>query len=247
MKEPAPKPKKLTKAERRAQQAEFNRQLWQEAYEKTPGPRILLTDTHREAPAAPYYVESRYDAPLQSSLKPAVTLLARKPATTPIPIKDPITGLDKLTLEEEDDENEGDNANQLTLEERTLKAQKEREEKQKRYEQVRERLFGPSNSRPSTPRSSTPPATAKSSERGRGRGRGNVVWEGRESRSDLPVSGRSKQLYDPNFIVKSESTIAQKKDIPETNAESPIIRNPRGPDGSGRGGHGFVGRGNKLE
>lgn len=35
-KEPEPKPKKLTKAERRAQQAEFNRQLWQEAYERLP-------------------------------------------------------------------------------------------------------------------------------------------------------------------------------------------------------------------
>ena len=32
VKEPEAKPKKLTKAERRAQQAEFNRQLWQEAY-----------------------------------------------------------------------------------------------------------------------------------------------------------------------------------------------------------------------
>lgn len=191
-------------------------------------------------------MQSRYEAPLQSSLKPSVTLLARKPASTPVPSKIPVTGLNTLTLEEDDDEDEGAKSNEMTMEERTLKAQKEREEKQRRYEEVRERLFGPSNSRPSLPRSSTPPA-AKSSERGRGRGRGNAVWEGRETRPDLPISGRSKQLYDPNFIVKSEPTNAQKKDISETNGESSIIRHPRGPDGSGRDGHGFIGRGNKSQ
>ena len=204
----------------------------------------MLTGIRRETPAAPYYVEPRYDAPLQSSLRGAITLLARKPATIPTPVKDPITGFERMTVEEDDDENEGGKSNELTAEERTLKAQKEREEKQKRYEEVRERLFGPSDSRPATPGSSTPPAV-KTSERGRGRKRGNAAWQGPDNRPDQPVSSKSKQLYDPNFAVKSEAGSVQKKAISDTNLESPVIRNPRGPDGSGRGGHGFVGRGNK--
>ena len=46
MKKPTAKPKKLTKAERKAQQAEFNRQLWQEAYEKKDSRSLSYADRY---------------------------------------------------------------------------------------------------------------------------------------------------------------------------------------------------------
>ncbi|RMD41713.1 hypothetical protein DV735_g3388, partial [Chaetothyriales sp. CBS 134920] len=59
---PAPS-KKQTKAQKRAQQAEFNRQLWAEA----EGPRQTN-----------YFLESRKDVPLRSEFKPPPVLLSRR-------------------------------------------------------------------------------------------------------------------------------------------------------------------------
>ncbi|CAF9910456.1 MAG: hypothetical protein GOMPHAMPRED_007092 [Gomphillus americanus] len=221
-------PKKLTKAERRAQQAEFNRRLWADA----------------EEPAPAFYVETKYEAPLQSSLKSNVTLLARKPASTLATRKGLTAGVDGLSLEDDEDDDAEEKPQQLTPEERALKAQKEREEKQRRYEEVREKLFGPPNSEPTPSRTSYSPAR---NEKSRGRGRGYLARDGRDNRPESSASGRSKHLYDPNSPAKLDSASTQKAAFgSDMISESPIICNPRGPDGSGRGGVGFVGRGNKA-
>ncbi|KAL9104953.1 MAG: hypothetical protein Q9187_008842, partial [Circinaria calcarea] len=117
---------KISKKERRARQAELNRKLWEEA----------------ETPKESYFFETRNEVPLKSEFKPAVKVLSRKPAPTVAVRTDPSNGLEKLTLDDEDDEDEEDLIKKpLTMEERQLKAQKEREEKQKKYEEVRQRLF----------------------------------------------------------------------------------------------------------
>ncbi|KAL2400169.1 hypothetical protein ABEF93_005979 [Exophiala dermatitidis] len=135
--EPRKVSSKVTKAQRRAQQAEFNRQLWAEA----EGPQ----ETN-------YFLESRNVVPLRSEFKPPPILLSRKGPIIQKPPKPPTSGLqalnlnsnNKQTVEElsEDDEDEVKSREQ-TLAERQAQAAREREEKQRRYEERRQELFGP--------------------------------------------------------------------------------------------------------
>ena len=126
------------------------------------------------------------------------------------------------------------------------KAQKEREEKQRKYEEARQRLFGSSEptSGSTSPRKSASPAPRGAIDRGRGRGRGN-----KENRPGSSSGNKNKQLFDPNYTPKPDSVYIQKRDPelsvsgPSTPGEESIIRSPRGPDGSGRGGFGFANRG----
>lgn len=206
-----------------------------------------------EAPKNPYFVEARNDVPFKSEFKPAVKVLSRKPAPTVVARKDPISGLEQLTIEDDEDDDEDESKQKpLTMEERQLKAQKEREEKQKKYEEVRERLFGSSepSSGVTSPGTVTPPNTARATgDRGRGKGRA-----GRENNRPSSGSGnKTRQLYDPNYNAKPDSVFLQKREAqgsgsrPSTPAtEEGIIRSPRGPDGSGRGGFGFANRGGKV-
>ncbi|KAL1957817.1 hypothetical protein VTO42DRAFT_5535 [Malbranchea cinnamomea] len=262
-------PARVTKAQRRAQQAEFNRQLWAEA----------------EAAQTYHFLETRAATiPLKSEYKPPVTVLSRRPqiARRPTPSSPSVlsTAVSGLSLndngvEDGDDENseaEGKKQPQLTPEERQAIALREREEKQRKYEEVRERLFGPSSatgSAASSPGSTTPPSSQNqrqenNSNRWRGRnrqhnGRGDSRENNRESRRGSPASagsGRHKQLFDPNYSPKPNSNYVQKKEkqqrrnnIDSTSSslsdemgertQTPI-RDPRGPDGSGRGGFGFA-------
>ncbi|KAJ5899046.1 hypothetical protein N7495_003790 [Penicillium taxi] len=81
---------KVTKAQRRAQQAEFNRQLWAEA----------------ESPQTLHFVEARSDVPLKQDIKPTVTLLSRRPqvATRYSGINSATAGMGQLGLEDDSDE-----------------------------------------------------------------------------------------------------------------------------------------------
>ena len=195
--------------------------------------QILTSDS--EAPDAPYFVQSRNEVPLQSDFKPSVKLLSRKPTPTVIARKDPVSGLEKLIVEDEDDDElDAFKPKVLTMEERQAKAQKEREEKQRKYEEVRERLFGASNppSGSNSPGSVTPPKS------GRGRGKGS-----KDSRpSSSSGGGKGKQLYDPNYNAKPTSSYVQRQwNANSRPDEDQIIRQPKAPDGSGRGGFGFAG------
>ncbi|MCJ1384267.1 hypothetical protein MMC17_007383 [Xylographa soralifera] len=226
---------KLSKAARRAKQAALNKKLWDEA----------------ETPNNPYFVETRNDVPLKSEFKPAVKVLSRKPAPTVIARTDPVSGLEQLTIEDDDDDDDDEGKKKtLTMEERQLKAQKEREEKQKKYEEVRERLFGASEppSVVTSPGIVTPPIARAPGDRSRGKSKSS-----REPRPSSSNGSKSRQLFDPNYNAKPDSLYVQKKEglvsrsRPLTPAEEPILRTPKGPDGSGRGGFGFATRGDKAQ
>ena len=161
-----------------------------------------------------------------------------------------MSGLEQLTIEDEDDEDDDEAKKKtLTIEERQLKAQKEREEKQKKYEEVRERLFGASepSSVVASPGMVTPPTARVPGDRSRGK---NKV--SRENRPSSSTGSKTRQLFDPNYNPKSDSTYVQKKEgqasgsRPLTPAEEPIIRTPKGPDASGKGGFNFAARGGKA-
>jgi hypothetical protein len=158
-------------------------------------------------------------------------------------------------------------AREQTLAERQAQAVKDREEKQRRYEERRKELFGASStstsssqkqsfqnrSGTSSPGSLTPPgsrsATPKGSARGgRGGRRGGPGGEHSGApRSQAKNASQPRELYDPAYSAKMDSTYVQRREqesgsvssagVPS--AQQPI-RAPKGPDGSGRGGFGFA-------
>ena len=166
--------------------------------------------------------------------------------------KDPVSGIEQLKLQDdEDEEDDQKKPKMLTAEERALKAQKEREEKQRKYDEARERLFGSSTaSAGTTPPRSTTPVKGSGADKSKVRGRGGDGKDSKDSRDGRPSSsslpGKTKQLFDPNFTPKPDSIYQQKKEAAPNSGTGPvedqIIRQPRGPDGSGRGGFGFAER-----
>ncbi|KAH6998097.1 hypothetical protein BKA56DRAFT_664723 [Ilyonectria sp. MPI-CAGE-AT-0026] len=236
----------LSKAERLAQHAEANRRIWESA----------------DSPQTFHYVEANASVPLANAFKPQVKVLSRKPM---IAKRDPVTG--KLI----DDEEEAKKEVQLSPEEIRAKQKRDREEKQRRYEEARAKIFGESNpsSGASSPGAVTPPRSdGHFAPRGRGRGRGgyrnnnenrqfdnrqfdNRQFDNRQfdaPRRPLNPSGSGRELYDPNFTPKPESSTAPRRanDNPNpSKADQNPIRAPKGPDGSGRGGFGFAQRGAK--
>jgi hypothetical protein len=207
--------------------------------------------------------------PLKQDFKPTVTLLSRKPqlATRQTPSSSSsaaTAGIAQIGLNGEDDESddEGSKRAEPTAEERQAMALKNREEKQRKYEEARERLFGsPSatTSGASSPGSTTPPLRQHEGRGGKGKGRGGGGGSGREreKRDSSTASSKSRHhLYDPASAVKPSAGFAQRQlhrqqsnnSDSDKNAPAPQqpIRNPRGPDASGRGGFSrFANRGGR--
>jgi hypothetical protein len=207
--------------------------------------------------------------PLTTGFKPAMKLLSRKPAPKTVMRKDPVTGLEQLTLQDDDDDDNGDaKKHQPTPEEIRMRQQRELEEKQRRYEEARAKIFGGSNptSGQSTPGNTTPPRTSdgRQGQRGRARGRGGGQrGENKQDPQRPDTPGRRQQpasqsgareLYDPNYSTKPGFSIQKRggegsgSPRPSSSSardreEDQVIRAPRGPDGSGRGGFGFARRG----
>lgn len=222
----------------------------------------MLTSLNRETPEEePLFLAASNNVPLATGFKPAMKLLSRKPAPKTVTRRDPITGLDRLTLVDDDDEDPNANKHQPTPEEIRIRQQKELEEKQRRYDEARAKIFGDSNppSGQTTPGNVTPPPSeTRQSQRGRGRGRGGSGGYRNENRHDnRPDSANRRQqpppsnqagtreLFDPGYSPKPGFSM-QKRDnnrSPAQKDEDQIIRAPRGPDGSGRGGFGFARRG----
>ncbi|KAI1761524.1 hypothetical protein GGR53DRAFT_22156 [Hypoxylon sp. FL1150] len=240
----SPQPAIMSRAERLAQHAESNRKIWESA----------------EAPRETFhYLAARSDPPLATGFKPAVKLLSRKPAGAA----------------NDNDEDDTPKAPQLTPEEIQAKQQREREEKQRRYDEARAKIFGASDpsSGTSTPGAVTPPRSADGrGPRGRGNrggrgGGGGGRHQRNDSRGDRGRDGNSnnnggygpqrpnsqpggggRELYDPNYAARpgfqSRGNSADRRPTPREEDQQ-VIRSPRGPDGSGRGGFGFAKRGAK--
>ncbi|KAG0649960.1 hypothetical protein D0Z07_3972 [Hyphodiscus hymeniophilus] len=218
---------KVSKAERLARHAETNKKIWESA----------------ETPETFHFLAARDNVPLKTEFKPALKVLSRKPVVQKV---DPVTGLAKMTLDDEDDE-ELQKKDKPTPGQLRLQAQRQRDEKQKRYEEARARIMG-TKSGSSTPGAVTPPITQEDGKgnRGKVRGRDHRV----ENRRPDSQSG-SKELFDPNYTPKPGVQI-QKRDGETSRSgtstprhEEQVIRAPKGPDGTGRGGFGFAHRGGK--
>ncbi|KAF2199940.1 hypothetical protein GQ43DRAFT_490571 [Delitschia confertaspora ATCC 74209] len=234
-----PKPnKKLSKAERKAQHAELNRKIWESA--ENPEPLLFL--------------QARNDVPLQSAFKPGVTLLSRKPPPQVLS-RSTTSGIAGLTLEDDDDNSEEERRKKKEeyAAERKAKLQREREEKERRYAEVRQRLFGTPTST-SEDNSDRASASPNRQGRGKGKGRGGRESQPRSSNEQSPAesmnSNSRRQLYDPTYSAKPNSVYVQRQESgnnrPSTSKQpSQVIREPRGPEVSGRGGNGFASRGGR--
>ncbi|KAK7529087.1 uncharacterized protein IWZ02DRAFT_369887 [Phyllosticta citriasiana] len=220
-----PLSKKLTKAERRAQHAEFNKQLWQAA--ETPS-------------ETPMFVEARSEIPLKTDMKPGITLLSRKPPPKVL-TRDPKT---QNAEDDEDSEEETRKKRDQEFAERQARAQREREEKQRKYAEVRERLFGSPTPEGSQERSSSRNSGNRNF---RAKSRKGGDSDVNSSADQSPARGQAnpkRQLYDPTHSAKSSASRPESMSRSETpNNEQQPIRSPRGPDSSGRGGFAPRGRG----
>jgi hypothetical protein len=160
----------------------------------------------------------------------------------------------QMTLDGDGDDDGAKQEAQPTPEEIRAKQRRDREEKQRRYEEARAKIFGESatSSGASSPSGAvTPPRSS------RGRGRGGVQRnsnDGRQldSRRQNNNAPPTRELYDPGYSPKPESSQGRGSDSDGATRgssgprnEIPAIRQPRGPDGSGRGGFGFARRGAK--
>lgn len=232
---------KVSKAQKRAQQAEFNRQLWQQA----EGPQ----ETN-------YFLESRNIVPLRSEFKPPPILLSRKGPSSKTP-KAPTDDLNGLSLHGQESSSDDEDAkNQPTLAERQAQAAKDREEKQRKYEERRQELFGSagtmvsngkSGSGKSSPGNLTPPTSRSATpNRGRGNGRGRGGRGGNTQQHAQPRPQSQGGLFEPSYAPKADSTyLARRENGTSKPGEWEIRpeRTPKGPDGTGRGGFGFANRG----
>lgn len=238
---------KQTKAQKRAAQAEFNRQLWAEA----EGPR----ETN-------YFLQSQNVVPLRQEFKAPPTLLSRKGPILQKPRPNNTAEVANLALRDKDESSEDEEektARQKALEDAKVQAAKDREEKQRKYEERRAELFGSasgtgtngfsarptSRSGASSPASLTPPGSRSSTpHRGgkRGRGRGNFNGQ---NISRPQQQQQLREVYDPSYAAKPSSTYLLRREQGQDGALKEVqpVREPKAPDGSGKNGAGFVKRG----
>ncbi|PPJ60245.1 hypothetical protein CBER1_01307 [Cercospora berteroae] len=223
--QPAPK---LSKSARKVQHIEQNKLIWDSA----------------DNPARNHWLEAQGVVPLKQEYQVPVTLLSRKPPT--IAKRDVASGVGGLSLDDdEDSEEERRKKREADFEERQRKAKIEREEKQKRYAEARERIMG--SSKPSLLPSSRESSQGRDGNR-RGRGKQNNGTSRRSQpqssaeQSPARNAARDQQLFDPEDTARRTkrelSNTVPKEDQP--------VRQPRGPDQSGRGGSGFGNRGGML-
>jgi hypothetical protein len=225
------KPTLLSRHDRRAAHLATNASLWSTAESSHPTPTdfLALQTASTSRVAAP--------PPSVTAFKPALKVLSRKPTTG---------NKVQAQQDEEDSEDEARRLADLSLSERKQKAATEREDKERRYREVRARLFGEAEV--------TTDALKTSSINGRrGGARGGRLGRGGNSTAtssadQSPARGEVRQpaqkvLYDPSYtpkpVIPAEYTITRRSS-PKPAIQP--VRQPRGPDASGRGGFGFAGR-----
>lgn len=218
-------PAKLSKGEKKKLHADQQRQLWDTA--ENPGRNLWL--------------EAQGVVPLKQEFKQPPTLLSRKPPT--IAKRNLADGVGGLNLDDdEDSEEEARKKREADFEERQRKAKLEREEKQKRYAEARERIMGTSNP-------STAPASRESSHgRDTRRTRANKSTGNRQSQAGSPAEnsparqtppGTQSQLFDPEDMGRRVAR-RDANNSPQASQAGQPVRQPRGPESSGRGGFGFA-------
>lgn len=183
-----------------------------------------------EAPENDFFLQSKGIVPIKSDFKPQM-VLSRRPAK---PVEPPEAGNQPSNpnLDDEDEEDEM-TKEVLTPEQRLQRAQQKREEKQRAYDERRRQLFG----------DETASAKAKSnyattSPRNQSRTKGNT-----SSRPSSAAGNRNRQLFDANETPKPEALRSQLRGSGNDGMQP--IREPKAPDGSGRGGFGFLPRGGR--
>lgn len=176
-------------------------------------------------------------------------VLSRKP-TKPTTLENSTQSLSLNPDEEDiDSEEEERRERERTLKQKQEQAAIERAEKQRRYAEVRERLgIGSTGPVSNTPSGRDSP-TKRQGGRVRGRGGAKVPTSGRASQqtssteqSPAPPSGQ-RQLFDPSDSVSPRTGGYRRPEMAERELLSKPTREPKGPDGSGRGGFGFAARG----
>lgn len=214
---------KLTKAERLANHAETNKKIWKSA----------------EEPETFHFLAAHDQVPLKSEYKPALKVLSRKPVPLMIEQIDPVTGLLKLKLgDDEDDEEKIDKTSPQELRQRALK---EREEKQKRYDLARARILGTSTISSSLGETivyqNSKQERSKSmhhNERSKGNGRDNKF---------------SGSTYNSGSVPRDSKTTVRKPSAEFSSSKSQgdfgIIRLSRGPDFTGKPGFDFTKKGER--
>ena len=264
---------KQSKAQRRAQQAEFNRQLWAEALVSPPPESLCshVNSRNREGPTQTnYFLSTRNVAPLKQEFKPPPVLLSRKgPPTIVQQRQKPIDAqLGSVNLDTKEESSEDEDELAAREKERVVRkeqAKRDREEKARKYEERRQELFGTTNSagaaatggmngRPNSRSGNsspnlTPPASRSATPnrgRGRGRGRGGLNQVQTQPQPHRNSQSRQQELFDPGYTPKPDSWRGSgEQGLKEDKGVQPD-RQPKGPDGSGRGGFGFAARGGSL-
>ena len=219
---------KLTKAQRRAQHLEQQKQLWDSA----------------ENPDRFHWLETQGAVPLKQEFKPQVKLLSRKPAAPVIAKKDAVDGIGSLNLDDgEDSEDEARKKQEADMEERQRKARLEREEKQRKYAEARERIMGsPSPASPAPTSRET--SHARDNRKSRTKMNGNRISQPTSSADQSPArpADGDTQLFDPDDMGRR----LPKRELSTTPKEDHPSRQPRGPESGGRGGFGFSSRGGRA-
>jgi len=189
--------------------------------------------------------------PSTTAFKPALKVLSRKPTAANAAV---------ARQDEEDSEEEAARLAAESLRERTERARAEREEKERRYVEVRARLFGEDQGTKAKQGAEGQGMTAGNGARrggrrgGDGRGGRSAASASASSADQSPARGAvgqrlgtqekqtsGKVLYDPTYQPKPGSVSIQRRDRSTgPGQQQQPIRQPQGPDSSGRGGFNFA-------
>ncbi|TQS36054.1 hypothetical protein Golomagni_03505 [Golovinomyces magnicellulatus] len=214
---------KLTKAERLANHAETNKKIWKSA----------------EEPETFHFLAAHDQVPLKSEYKPALKVLSRQPVPLMIKQIDPVTGVVKLKLG--DDEKDEEKIDKTSPQEIRQRALREREEKQKRYDLARARILGTSSISSSLGETIVYQNSKQErsklmhhNERSKGNGRDNKF---------------SGSTYNSGSVPRDSKATVHKSSVgyssPKSQGDFGIIRVPRGPDFTGKPGFDFTKKGER--
>lgn len=224
MSEQRPEPKapelpsaRLTKAEKRAQHQQLQKELWASA--ENPGRNLWL--------------EAQGAVPLKQEPKQPMMVLSRKPAA-------------KNGDDGDESEEEARKKKEASFEERKKRAAIEREEKVKKYAEARERIMGSSNSASPVP-NSRESSQGRDNRKPRGKQPHSNMNSQPASAAHSPARQAfgvgGSQVFDPEDMGRR---LGPRREMTSTPKEGEPTRQPRGPDSSGRGGFGFAGRGGSF-